>query len=402
MRGRLDLLNNDGPDRRPVVLTLNNYYDPAYKGGGAIRSISNMVQQLSGKLFFRVVTSSTDIDNSRLDIERENEWIGVSEAAVYYISPDRISIGVLKRIFLTTYYDILYLNSFFDFRFTIIPLILRKFGFIPFKPCIVAPRGEFSAGALRLKYWKKRIFIELVRFVGLYNDVLWQASSALEEADIGNYFGKASIAIAPDLLSSQNNSARVETIFKQKESANLIFLSRISPKKNLAGALRALTAVRGKVQFDVFGPIEDVDYWNECMRIIQDLPNNIQVKYRGTILPEVVTETFTKYHAFLFPTFGENFGHVIAEALFAGCPVITSDQTPWSGLQGASAGWICPINSENAFALAIQSVVDIDNEEWQYIRNNSMRYIRIVGTDSNVLKQNEDLFLTALNKKRGG
>ena len=60
--------------------------------------------------------------------------------------------------------------------------------------------------------------------------------------------------------------------------------------------------------------------------------------YRGELAPEAVRSTFARYDMFVFPTQGENFGHVIAESLSASCPVICSDETPWSPVLRAGGG----------------------------------------------------------------
>ena len=74
-------------------------------------------------------------------------------------------------------------------------------------------------------------------------------------------------------------------------------------------------------------------YWEKCQRIIDDLPENIQVKYNGTIGHEKVVREMASHDLFFLPTLGENFGHVIFEALAAGCPILISDQTPWRNLE---------------------------------------------------------------------
>ncbi|MGQ0518339.1 hypothetical protein ACT453_53505, partial [Bacillus sp. D-CC] len=50
---------------------------------------------------------------------------------------------------------------------------LSRMGIIPYKPIIVAPRGEFSPGALKIKKLKKELFIKSTKLVGLHNKVIW-------------------------------------------------------------------------------------------------------------------------------------------------------------------------------------------------------------------------------------
>lgn len=98
--------------------------------------------------------------------------------------------------------------------------------------------------------------------------------------------------------------------------------------KNLLYALELLSMVSKRVSFDIYGPIEDENYWHKCQRKIKQMPDNMNVSYKGVLVPYDVQKVFGKYDFFLFPAFGENYGHVIAESLLAGTFVITSDQTP--------------------------------------------------------------------------
>src|SRR5208283_1031370 len=122
---------------------------------------------------------------------------------------------------------------------------------------------------------------------------------------------------------------------KAPGSLRLISLSRVSPKKNLLGALGMLRGVTGEVEFDIYGPAEDPDYWTKCAAAIHALPRNIRVRMHPAVNHFEVARLFSQYHLFYCPTLGENYGHVISEALAAGCPALISDRTPWRGLEPA-------------------------------------------------------------------
>src|SRR4029077_18366186 len=118
-----------------------------------------------------------------------------------------------------------------------------------------------------------------------------------------------------------------------------VFLSRITRKKNLHIALELLQQVDGSVTFDIYGPVIDPAYWRECVAVIERMPPNVAVTYRGAIAHDDVASALSGYHFFLLPTASENFGHAIVEALAAGCPLVTSDQTPWTALRQRGIGW---------------------------------------------------------------
>jgi glycosyltransferase involved in cell wall biosynthesis len=108
--------------------------------------------------------------------------------------------------------------------------------------------------------------------------------------------------------------------------------------KNLTLALEALRTLSKPVEFDIYGPLEDHAYWERCRSLIAELPPTATVRYLGELPPAQVRHTFAGYDAFVFPTLGENFGHVIAESLSASCPVISSNETPWTEILQTGGG----------------------------------------------------------------
>ena len=97
-----------------------------------------------------------------------------------------------------------------------------------------------------------------------------------------------------------------------EDKLKIIFLSRISPMKNLDFALSIFSSVSAEVQFDIYGPKENLEYWKQCNLQIISRPKNIYINYRGSVLTENIQEVFSNYDLLLFPSRGENYGHVIA------------------------------------------------------------------------------------------
>src|SRR5258708_7183130 len=130
---------------RASVLVVVHDYLPGYKAGGPVRTIANMVERLSDEFDFRVVTSDRDrFDGTPYVGVDLDSWNRVGKAQVYYLSERSKSLRTIARIISGTAHDILYLNSFFDPVFTQLPLWARRFGLLPPKPVVLAPRGEFS------------------------------------------------------------------------------------------------------------------------------------------------------------------------------------------------------------------------------------------------------------------
>jgi|LSQX01.1.fsa_nt_gb glycosyltransferase involved in cell wall biosynthesis len=390
--------------RKPAVLVLSDAYLPGYKSGGPIRTLANMVEQLGDEFAFLIATRNREIHGS---VPYPNcptaTWRNLGKAKVIYFSPRQWTLPMARRVVKDAKCDIIYLNSVFSTDYTICPLLLRVSHRIPPAPIILAPRGELSPGALRIKRIKKAAFLQLMLRFGLYRNVRWQATTVEEEADIRRWFGeKALISIAPNLRSCHDGAVRVPAARKQSGEASIVFLSRISRMKNLDGALRLLAGVRGRVAFHIYGPEEDAAYWDECTRIIAALPNNIRVEYHGAVQNDKVPETLAAHDLFLLPTLGENFGHVLLEALLAGLPVVTSDRTPWRELTAKRVGFDLPLERPDAFQAAIQQFVDMDEARYRQWSESARRYGRQVATDPSVVEANRKLFLTVLAESATG
>lgn len=237
------------------------------------------------------------------------------------------------RLFLIlryTTYNYLYLNSFFSFRYSIFPLLLRRFFLLPPSKVVLAPRGELSSAALGLKSFKKSLFLTISRILRLHCNITWQASSQFEATDIFKTFHSPYVHIAPDLPPC-SFEATLESLPKKPAGSptKFVFLSRVSRIKNLHLLLIYLQDCKNTLSLDIYGPIEDQAYWLECLLLIQKLPQHVHVKYVGFVHPSCVQPKLSSYHFFLLPSGGENFCFAILESLLAGTPVLISDMTPW-------------------------------------------------------------------------
>lgn len=359
---------------KPVLMTFVERYLPGFKGGGPLRTISSMAELLADEFTFRVVTHDRDVgDQQPYPGMSPGRWNLVGCAEVMYLPPSGRSFLDLARLLRNTAHDVVYLNSFFSPDFTIRPLVLRRLGIRRRTPVVLAPRGEFSPEALALKGTKKRSYIAAAKASRLYDGLYWQASSEFEAEEIRRLVGPdPRIHVAGDLASGLRASAYPGTM-KIAGELRLIFVSRVVPKKNLLGAIDCLAEVIGKVELVVVGPLEDAAYWAECVRRTRRLPSNVTFRYAGAVPHAEVGAAFRKHHVLLLPTLGENFGHVILEALLSGLPVITSDATPWRNLASLNAGMDLPLGSTEALRNAVQMFVDMDESRFATWRSGALR-----------------------------
>jgi glycosyltransferase involved in cell wall biosynthesis len=317
----------------------------------------------------------------------------VDQTKIYYSSDKNLSTVRIAQLLKEVSPDAIYLNSFFGFL-DMKCLVLRRLGMFPDIPVILAPRGELSAGALSLRATKKRIYLGLVLCLGLYRGLVWHASSQAEATEIRRLFGEAAdVRIAPNMPGAADSEmTEPRKITKEKGTLRLVFLSRIVPKKNLLQALTAVSSLEGDVCLDIYGTLPATSYWEESRRVIEKLPANIRVTYGGVLTHAQVNETLSRYHFLLLPTLGENFGHVILEAMTAGCPVIISDRTPWLGLAAKGAGWDLPLERADAWEKVLHECLDMDDIVYSRLRKTTFEFGKRFISDPEIARANFRVF----------
>jgi glycosyltransferase involved in cell wall biosynthesis len=412
-----------GETGRPRILAFLPQFLPGEKGGGTVQSVAGLMEVLQDEFDFRVVTSDHDLgEREPLPGVEPDVWQERYGGSILYLSEAKLPVRRITEILRKGEFDLIYLNGVFARRFSMLPLCVWLIGGARQVPLILAPRGEFSPGALALKRYRKAAYLALARGLRLYRKVRWHASSPMEEQEILKVVlgrrilnvasripsrepeldkgemreGRPAVMVALDIATKRPTPSPGSWPAKKKGALSVVFLSRISPKKNLDGALRMLRSLRGEVTFTIFGPLEDARYWRRCEEQMGALDRTIMVRYGGILPHADVAGVFQEANLLLFPTHGENFGHVIAEALTAGCPVLISDQTPWRGLEAMRAGWDFPLDEADRFTKTLQECIDMEPEDFETLRlgarDHGLRYLR----DEMRIEQHRKLFRAAL------
>ena len=112
-----------------------------------------------------------------------------------------------------------------------------------------------------------------------------------------------------------------------------------------------------------------------------------------------MVKTLEKYDVFFFPTKGENYGHVIAEALCAGLPIVIADTTPWRNLQNLGIGWDLPLSNPDAFSAALDELATMPAEDHMHMRQNVLNWSKSKFSQRDAIEANIALFKYAYEKK---
>lgn len=327
------------------ILISYDYFLPAYKAGGPIQSLSTMVKALDNDFAFSVFCSNTDLDGSKLMVQQD-KWIEYDHLHVFYASEQFLNPVNIVKFLKEKKPSALFINGIYSWYFNIIPLF-----FIKGTRKIVSVRGMLHPGALSQKPFKKKVYLLFWKFLKIHHNCEFHATTLEEKQFIEKVFGKrVKIWVAgnfPKVLNYQVPPA------KQEGSLILISIALISPMKNYLLVLQGLKKCTHNIDYLIYGPVKEAGYWKECELLIKEMPANINVVYKGEILPDKIPEALDEAHVFILPSKSENFGHALYEAMTAGKAVITSHFTPWNKLKENSAGINVSIDSPDEILSAI-------------------------------------------------
>ena len=377
----------------PKVLIFIDWFAPGFKAGGPTTSNVNIVNRLRNKIDFYVVTSDTDYHAEKPYEEVESDkWTEREGVKVYYFSKAALTFSKMKAVAQEADCDIWYINGIYSKYFSIYPLLLAK-RICP-KKVIVSARGMLSPHALAIKPFAKKAYIHLAKLMGWFRNVEFHSTNEEEGDYIRNMIGKRTKVTAIENLPRKISVDFDFQKTKEKNEIRLVSFARVSSEKNTLFAIQALKGCKHQVVYDIYGQINSEAYWQICKKEIERLPENVMVRYKGSVSPNEMVDCYKKYHMLYLPSTGENFGHAILESLMNGCPVIISDNTPWRDLQNKQTGWDLSLNTQEVFAEAIDLCAEMSNEQYHEMSLSAYKFAREVIEDNSVKYKYEMLFRT--------
>lgn len=358
------------------ILIMAPTYYPAHKTGGPVPGIRGVVRTL-GEHRVRLLTSDRDLGDLTAF---PAPYVGTTEVDgihVTYLAP-------LGRASLRSWWhglremrrsDVVYFNSVMHKTFTVVPLLFLTL--VGFRGRVaISPRGELARSALGLGGSRqKRVWLKTMKSLGLAHrigsrrlpNVVWLASSEHERADIVAAFPGARVVLSPEQLGALDVSKEPTERPSRENGVRVVSVGRVSPVKGTLDLVRALQHVEVPVILDLVGHLEDAAYVEQVRSTTAMLPAHVTVQWHDAVHPDEVRRLLDQAHLMALLTRGENFGHAIGESLQHGCPVLISDQTPWSFIAAAGAGIVLTeqdCRTPSATAHAIATIALLSDEQW--------------------------------------
>ena len=219
---------------------------------------------------------------------------------------------------------------------------------------VVQPAGMLEPWARNRNSWRKSIYYRL------FESSLLDCCDAIHTTSVSEAENLISVGLSPQKMFvieegiNMPNPAQHLTSRKVKFPAKkqLLFLSRIHPKKGIELLLTSLSLLRPKDWICTIAGMGSKAYENDLLKRVKILGLDDTVNFVGPVYGKEKESIFKESHAFILPTYSENFGIAIAEAMSWGLPVITTTGTPWSALSNPALGWyVNPNVNDISYAL---------------------------------------------------
>lgn len=269
-------------------------------------------------------------------------------------------------------FDLIQIQSMWDLPYHKVMVEARRLGI----PYIVTPRGMLEPWSLSQRKWKKKLAWWLYQCNDVQESVCVFTTAKMEADHISNLGITTSRAVIPNGIETDSYPCKTSVDIVKKQ---VLFLSRIHVKKGIEILFDAWKRIHSEFadwQLFVVG--------NGEAEYIQSLENRVEclgLKDSIKILPPVYGNDkillYQESALFCLPSFSENFGLVIAEAMSCGTPVITTTNCPWDILNETNTGWCIDLSVDNleyalreALSMNLTELYDMGQRASKLIRDN--------------------------------
>lgn len=308
-------------------------YLPAWRYGGPIRSVHGLCKNLI-ELGHEVHVYTTDVDGTdRLNVpigmpvNIDGVWVTYFPVTKVfrrlYFSP-KMKIALLKNI---KHFDFLHLHSIFLWPTYIASRIASKQS----KPYAISLRGMLVKDLFRRKsYIIKNIWLFLIERMSLENASFIHVTTPLEKTEASKFrlFIKSYVLIPNGVDSFENEDITDPVNANMAEEWSrfnpyILFVGRIDRKKGLDRLIRAFSQIGDSINLLIAGN-DDANLIEELDAIISSHSLKSRVFFLGEVRGKRKSNLYKFARLLVLPSYSENFGNVLLESLYMGCPVATT------------------------------------------------------------------------------
>jgi glycosyltransferase involved in cell wall biosynthesis len=305
--------------------------DKVYGGEGlAALRYAESLSDNQCKVYLLSTTSNKIIDNNLPSNNNFTKLYLVNSN--YSITSFFLHYKYIFKLFNQINFDLIHLHGVWS-PILVITAIL---GLIRGIPLIISPHGCLEPWALQYKFFKKFFSLKIYQNFILKKAKLIISTSNNEFINLRRFGLNNPIAVIPNGVDLLNSEASFNKSFQCK---TFLFLSRLHPVKGLFDLVEAWALVRQDGWKILIAGGDQNNFRLKVENLIRQKNLECDFEFLGFVEEESKKLCFQRADIFILPTYSENFGIVIAEALSNGLPVITTKAAPWSDLIDYKCGW---------------------------------------------------------------
>ncbi len=242
------------------------------------------------------------------------------------------------------------------------------------RPLVVSPRGMLDRWALNQSKVLKKIAWSLYEKNNLKSANVLHATSNAEYSGIRSLGLTNPVAILPNGIDLDSVHTECSFEMRERNGKNIIlFISRIHEKKGLdllVESWAALSTYHQKWQIILAGPVDDKGYKESLEKKVHDRGLAASMLFVGNVEGEDKNDLYNSAKIMVLPSFSENFGIVVLEALAFGVPVITTKFTPWEEIENHDCGWWIELGGDE-LTKTLASAMNLNSSKWTEMSENA-------------------------------
>lgn len=265
-------------------------------------------------------------------------------------------------------------------------------------PRVVTVRGMLEPWAVRYRPLKKSIAWRLYQKADLQSASILHATSEAEKQHIAGRGLTRPIRVIPNGVSMPDEVCR-EQPNDNTDQPTALFLGRLHPKKGIPMLIDAWSELStGAWHLRIVGPAEN-GYDTELMKKVAELGLLQSVSFDGPKYGREKAREYLAAQLFILPTYSENFGISVAEAMSYAIPVITTTGAPWSVIAEKDAGWYVE-PTKGALKMALSSALALKSNELKAKGINGRQIVQSEYSWTGIAAAMQDLYEEAINNHK--
>ena len=262
---------------------------------------------------------------------------------------------------------------------------------------VLTPHGMLEPWILHRHHFTKKLpALLLYQKLAIQKADILVATAETEKKHLQNLMWNDKIAVVP-------NCVKIDEIIPKNQytlNKSILYLGRIHVKKGIELLVKAVSNIRECLKGWTVSVVGNGDetYIQKLKGIVQTLNVGDIIQFHAPVFGQQKYDLYRSADVFVLPSYSENFGIVVAEALASGVPVITTKGTPWSELDTDNCGWWCEIDV-NSITNALKSFLILSTSDLQKMGKNGRRIVEERYSSESVAARMFDLYSNLIDKK---